>query len=105
MGASISYSRRGVLGRIGVIGGGAVIGSALAESAHIAPPLPVAAESQSDMADMDMETTAPLNADEMSSDEMDAMHEAGVKAFPAATRGLGGQPLAPSWTAMSRSSI
>jgi FtsP/CotA-like multicopper oxidase with cupredoxin domain len=26
-------------------------------------------------------------------DEMDAMHEAGVKAFPAATAGLGGQPL------------
>jgi FtsP/CotA-like multicopper oxidase with cupredoxin domain len=27
-------------------------------------------------------------------DEMDAMHEAGVKAFPAPTEGLGGQPLA-----------
>jgi FtsP/CotA-like multicopper oxidase with cupredoxin domain len=26
-------------------------------------------------------------------DEMDAMHEAGVKAFPAATEGLGGQPV------------
>ena len=28
-----------------------------------------------------------------SADEMDAMHEAGVKAFPAPTEGLGGQPL------------
>jgi FtsP/CotA-like multicopper oxidase with cupredoxin domain len=28
-------------------------------------------------------------------DEMDAMHEAGIKAFPAKTKGLGNQPLAP----------
>jgi FtsP/CotA-like multicopper oxidase with cupredoxin domain len=28
-------------------------------------------------------------------EDMDAMHEAGVKAFPAATAGLGGQPLSP----------
>ena len=32
--------------------------------------------------------------DEVTADEMDAMHEAGVKAFPAATEGLGGQSLA-----------
>lgn len=38
-----------------------------------------------------------LNAsmDDMSNDEMDAMHEAGVKAFPAPTAGKGGQPLEP----------
>src|SRR3954452_6940681 len=95
MGDSISYSRRGVLGRIGVIGGGAVLGSALAESAHIAAPIVVAANSHSDMSGMDMETTPPLNEDDMSSDEMDELHEARVNAFPAATKGLGGQPLAP----------
>lgn len=30
---------------------------------------------------------------EMTSDEMDAMHEAGIKAFPAETKGVGNQPL------------
>ena len=35
----------------------------------------------------------PGAQDELTVDEMDAMHEAGVLAFPAETRGLGGQPL------------
>jgi FtsP/CotA-like multicopper oxidase with cupredoxin domain len=34
------------------------------------------------------------NLQEMTNEEMDAMHEAGVKSFPAPTAGLGGQPLA-----------
>ena len=40
------------------------------------------------------DTTTGSNSGEMTVDEMDAMHEAGVKAFPAKTKGLGGQPLA-----------
>jgi FtsP/CotA-like multicopper oxidase with cupredoxin domain len=34
-----------------------------------------------------------IQAEEVDVDAMDAMHEAGVNAFPAQTRGLGGQPL------------
>ena len=30
---------------------------------------------------------------------MDAMHEGGIKAFPAKTAGKGNQPLAPGWSA------
>jgi FtsP/CotA-like multicopper oxidase with cupredoxin domain len=37
--------------------------------------------------------TTSSNQEAMTADEMDAMHEAGVKAFPAPTAGLGGQPL------------
>jgi manganese oxidase len=35
----------------------------------------------------------PAAEEPFDNDEMDRMHEAGVKAFPAATEGLGGQPL------------
>ncbi len=35
----------------------------------------------------------PAAEEPFDNDEMDRMHEAGVKAFPAATAGLGGQPL------------
>jgi FtsP/CotA-like multicopper oxidase with cupredoxin domain len=39
--------------------------------------------------------TSTAATDDMTNDEMDAMHEAGVKSFPAATAGKGGQPLQP----------
>src|SRR5580765_1708409 len=38
---------------------------------------------------------APPKTPRELSDEMDAMHEAGVKAFPASTEGKGNQPMAP----------
>jgi len=38
-------------------------------------------------------TASPTPTGKMTADEMDKMHEAGVKAFPAKTAGLGGQPL------------
>ena len=75
-------NRRNFLGALGLAGAGAV-GTALtpaaagAQTAH-EHGAPAAARRQP-------VTTA---------DEMDAMHEAGVKAFPAPTAGLGGQPLA-----------
>jgi FtsP/CotA-like multicopper oxidase with cupredoxin domain len=37
--------------------------------------------------------TSASESDELTADEMDAMHEAGIKAFPVETHGLGGQPL------------
>jgi FtsP/CotA-like multicopper oxidase with cupredoxin domain len=36
---------------------------------------------------------APSNSKEMTAEEMDAAHEAGIASFPAPTEGLGGQPL------------
>lgn len=47
-----------------------------------------------DHSGMDQTPTTSSNT-APTADEMDAMHEAGVKAFPAATEGLGGQPLVP----------
>jgi FtsP/CotA-like multicopper oxidase with cupredoxin domain len=41
-------------------------------------------------------TTAAAPPDGIGWEEMDSLHEAGVKAFPAKTAGLGGQPLAPT---------
>ncbi|RIK46209.1 MAG: copper oxidase [Chloroflexi bacterium] len=40
-------------------------------------------------------TSAASTPSAESAEDMDALHEAGVKSFPAATEGLGGQPLAP----------
>jgi FtsP/CotA-like multicopper oxidase with cupredoxin domain len=60
-------------------------------------PKPVnAASGEVAMADMTTTPAAstPKKADEMTADEMDAMHEAGIKSFPAPTQGKGGQPLA-----------
>jgi FtsP/CotA-like multicopper oxidase with cupredoxin domain len=42
---------------------------------------------------MSTSTNSASNQQAMTADEMDAMHEAGVKSFPAPTAGLGGQPL------------
>jgi FtsP/CotA-like multicopper oxidase with cupredoxin domain len=41
----------------------------------------------------DSAAATPETSTEVDNDEMDRMHEAGVKAFPAPTQGLGGQPL------------
>ena len=46
-----------------------------------------------EMAMTEATATTHNDDDKMSADEMDAMHEAGIKSFPAATEGLGGQPL------------
>lgn len=47
------------------------------------------------MEGMNSSASTASNQTEMTADEMDAMHEAGIKSFPAATAGLGGQPLEP----------
>jgi FtsP/CotA-like multicopper oxidase with cupredoxin domain len=86
MGGSLSYSRRGVLGRFGMAGGTAALASSVLGGTSVL--------AQDSSHDMDM-PTASFQDSEMSNDEMDAMHEAGVKSFPAATEGLGGQPLEP----------
>jgi manganese oxidase len=82
-------NRRRLMGVLGLSGAGAIASAAVPAGgltrataalpgapAHHAPAAAPAAQ-----------------GDELSVDEMDRMHEEGVKAFPAKTAGLGGQPL------------
>ena len=84
-------NRREVLGGLGALGLTG-IGVALApDSMHLSSARAADVTSQADHDDMAMTTN--LQSETPTADEMDAMHEAGVKAFPAATQGKGGQPL------------
>jgi len=89
-------SRRGFMGLLGTLGIGAVgLAACGNESTAAAPTAATASDSHAGMA---MEATPSAAASSASTgaltaDEMDKMHEAGVKAFPAKTAGLGGQPL------------
>ncbi|MGB3306261.1 MAG: multicopper oxidase domain-containing protein [Thermomicrobiales bacterium] len=93
-------TRRRFMGIAGLTGLGA-IGTALApDGVRIERNVAVNAESAAPMAGMDhgdmaMATndTPAASSGAPTADEMDAMHEAGVKAFPAPTAGKGGQPL------------
>src|SRR3954451_17105863 len=86
-------SRRSAAGLLGLAGVSA-IGAAVAPGRMQLEPRPaLAAADGMNMGDGGVLLAAPPAQDEMSADEMDAMHEAGVKAFPAKTAGLGGQPL------------
>ncbi|MFN8511147.1 MAG: copper oxidase [Thermomicrobiales bacterium] len=90
------WSRRGFMGLLGTLGIGAVgLAACGNESTAAAPTAATASDSHAGMA---MEATPSAAASSASTgaltaDEMDKMHEAGVKAFPAKTAGLGGQPL------------
>jgi FtsP/CotA-like multicopper oxidase with cupredoxin domain len=80
-------TRRNAVGLLGTLGMGA-IGTAVAPGGLEGGTVLAASEHQ--------HREVPAQAqedDELSADDMDAMHEAGVKAFPAPTEGLGGQPL------------
>jgi len=89
-------NRRRFMGIAGLVGVGSVAVAASPVSVHL-DSAPVAAENSASTHSMDdHQTTPPAVTNQqatMTPDEMDAMHEAGVKAFPAATQGLGGQPL------------
>ncbi|HET9661719.1 MAG TPA: multicopper oxidase domain-containing protein [Thermomicrobiales bacterium] len=84
-------NRREMLGGLGALGLTGV-GVALAPSTQQNGAV-VAADVVSHADHDDMVMTSNLQSETPSSDEMDAMHEAGVKSFPAATKGKGGQPL------------
>lgn len=89
---STRVNRRRMLGTMGLFGAGAAVIAAAPVSLTIETGNPASAKSSGH--DDEMSTTsASANAEEMTNDEMDAMHEAGVKSFPAPTQGLGGQPL------------
>src|SRR6478735_6664692 len=86
-------SRRSAAGLLGLAGVSA-IGAAVAPARIQIEPRPaMAAPDSSHAHDGGMLLAAPPAQDQMSADDMDAMHEAGVKSFPAKTAGLGGQPL------------
>jgi FtsP/CotA-like multicopper oxidase with cupredoxin domain len=78
--------------------GASALGAAITpEHANANPEIAAnAAVPSHDMSGMSgASSTTAANQTEMTADEMDAMHEAGVKSFPAPTAGLGGQPLEP----------
>jgi manganese oxidase len=95
-------SRRRFTGAIGLLGASAA-GAALApDGVHLTRQSETSASDlvpSHDMAGMGAASSASsassANQEAMTADEMDAMHEAGIKAFPAPTAGLGGQPLEP----------
>lgn len=93
------WSRRGFVGLLSTLGAGAVGLAACGNgndtaAAPAASAASAASGTTSAHAGMVMATPATTAASaNLSADEMDKMHEAGVKAFPAKTAGLGGQPL------------
>ena len=84
---SNEVNRRRLLSMLGVAGAGAT-------ATALAPAVPFdrsgMASATTDHGD---HTTSASKKQEMTADEMDAHHEAGIKLFPAETKGKGGQPL------------
>lgn len=77
------------------VGAGALIacgkgGSAVAQNAAVVPPA-----GGHDVAAGVVQAGTPVVDRRAAADAMDAMHERGIKAFPAKTAGKGNQPLAP----------
>ena len=89
-------TRRNAAGLLGLLGAGA-IGAAAAPARieiHAGSTLAAAnTDHAHEGALLPKPAPAAQSDDELTADEMDAMHEAGVRAFPAKTEGLGGQPL------------
>jgi FtsP/CotA-like multicopper oxidase with cupredoxin domain len=88
-----SVNRRRMLGRLGLLGAGAAVAASAPVSLHVETGSRSTYASGSESHDMSALTSTASNQAEMTNDEMDAMHESGVKSFPARTAGLGGQPL------------
>jgi FtsP/CotA-like multicopper oxidase with cupredoxin domain len=85
-------SAASILGLLGVSAVGAAVAPARLEIG--APPVFAASEDHAHGGVLiEMSGPKAQAEDGSTADEMDAMHEAGVKAFPAPTEGLGGQPL------------
>lgn len=80
-------NRREVLGGLGALGLTGV-GVALSPSAERATTIAADMPGHEGMA-----MVSNVQSNRPTADEMDAMHEQGIKAFPAATHGKGGQPL------------
>lgn len=87
-------NRRRMLGTMGLFGAGAAVTAAAPVSLKFDAANPVSADTAGQDHEMTTTSVTSSNQQEMTNDEMDAMHEEGVKSFPAPTAGLGGQPLA-----------
>jgi FtsP/CotA-like multicopper oxidase with cupredoxin domain len=87
---SNAVNRRRLLGTLGIAGAGAAVTAAAPVAVRVETG---SARAASTSHEHGAAAVPAANAQEMTPDEMDAMHEAGVKAFPAPTEGLGGQPL------------
>jgi FtsP/CotA-like multicopper oxidase with cupredoxin domain len=85
-----AFIRRGTLATLAIPAGIATL-----ESCVPAKPAAARAASAAPAASAGHEAPAPPPSAETRAEEMDAMHEAGVKAFPARTEGKGNQLLAP----------
>ena len=86
-------SRRRFMGLAGLAGVGA-IGTALApDGVRLERQTTTSAQSANHDHGSETVAQASTSKKELTAEEMDAMHEAGVKAFPAETNGKGGQPL------------
>jgi FtsP/CotA-like multicopper oxidase with cupredoxin domain len=81
------------LNRRRMMGGALGLAGLGATSAALVPAVGLVTAAEADSGHAGHTTVAANQQSEPTADEMDAMHEAGVKAFPAATQGLGGQPL------------
>ena len=94
--ATRKVTRRNAAGLLGLVGVSAIGAAAAPGRIEIQPASAIAVSGAPGHEEMLMARLAPPAQDEdgPSAEEMDAMHEAGVKAFPAPTAGLGGQPLA-----------
>lgn len=90
-------NRRRLLGAAGLLSAGSAVVAAAPAAFRIDPAVALASSAQHAMDGMDMgnATAGSKSADEMTDDQMNAMHEAGIKSFPAKTAGKGGQPLLP----------
>jgi FtsP/CotA-like multicopper oxidase with cupredoxin domain len=84
-------NRRNLLGGMGLVGATGVGVLMAPPRSPLDPAMAVAAAPEHDA--LEHEQQPATQDDELTVDEMDAMHEAGVLAFPAETAGLGGQPL------------
>lgn len=93
-GPAAAVSRRGFVGLLGLLSAGS-LGAAVVPGGLSGEPAPAAgaADHAHAMDAVETETDGAAASGTMTVDEMDAMHEAGIKAFPAKTAGLGGQPL------------
>lgn len=92
-----NLSRRGFVGVLSTLGAG-LFGMAACSSTTQAGAPAAASQAAADNSHASMSgstTTAATGTNKLTADEMDKMHEAGVKAFPAKTFGLGGQRLEP----------
>ncbi len=89
-----TVSRRRLVEAFGALG---LVGAAGIATQAFGNPDAVIAASTTASHDHDAPTTASTSAqsDELTVDEMDAMHEAGVQSFPAPTAGKGGELLEP----------